>query len=315
MKALPTALALALYLLPTVALAFPVTVLQETGPITRRYNIAVLGDGYRADDQAKLTIDARTLIRDIFEQSPYASYRGLFNIKVVQAVSVDQGAKNGTAGGSPNTIFDANFACEGVSRLLCVDERAVLAAAARDVPEFNLAIVIVNDTKYGGSGGDVPCVSTNRLAADILRHELGHNLADLADEYETPYSGYPACSRTNDCREPNVTLRNTRANVKWLDWIPPATQVPTPEGAGVAGVGLFEGARYLSSGVYRPVERACKMRTIGQPFCPVCAEGLVRAFWNLPNVGLIDAATPAGEARTDTCSPVTFSVMAAPVKP
>ena len=161
-------LALALWLAPGAAAAFPVTVLQETGPVTKRYNIAVLGDGYRSDDQAKLTTDATNLIDDIFEQAPYASYRGLFNIKIVQAVSIDRGARGGTAGGTPNTAFSANFSCDGVSRLLCVNERAVIAAAARDVPEYNLAVVIVNDTKYGGSGGDVPCVSTNRQAAEIF---------------------------------------------------------------------------------------------------------------------------------------------------
>jgi hypothetical protein len=308
-------LALALWLVPSAAGAFPVTVLQETGPITKRYNIAVLGDGYRADDQAKLTSDATTLIDDIFDQPPYAIYRGLFNIKVVQAVSTDRGARGGTAGGNPSTAFGASFSCDGVSRLLCVNERAVLTAAARDVPEYNLAVVIVNDTKYGGSGGDVPCVSTNRQAAEILRHELSHNLADLADEYETPYPGFSACSRTNDCREPNVTLRNTRADIKWLDWIPAATQVPTPEGAHIAGVGLFEGARYLSSGIYRPIESACKMRNLGQPFCPVCSEGLVRAFWNLPNTHLIDDATPAGAVQANACTGTTLSVTTPVITP
>jgi hypothetical protein len=141
-----------------------------------------------------------------------------------------------------------------------------------------------------------------------LRHELSHNLADLADEYETPYPGFPACSRTNDCREPNVTLRSARADIKWLDWIPQATQVPTPEGARIAGVGLFEGARYLSSGMYRPVESACKMKNLGQPFCPVCSEGLVRAFWNLPNTHLIDDAAPPSNVQASACAATTFSV-------
>jgi IgA Peptidase M64 len=316
MRKLALALTLGLSVAPAAAHAFPVTVLQQTGPIDKRYNIAVLGDGYRSDDQAKLTSDATTLVDDIFDQPPYASYRGLFNIKIVQAVSVDRGARGGAAGGDPNTVFSASFSCEGgVSRLLCVDEKAVLAAAARDVPEFNLAVVISNDTKYGGSGGDVPCVSTNRQASEIIRHELSHNLADLADEYETAYPGFPACSRTNDCREPNVTLRNARADIKWLDWIPAATQVPTPEGARIAGVGLFEGARYLASGVYRPVESACKMRSLGQPFCPVCSEGLVRSFWNLPNTHLVDDAEPAGNVQTSACTATTLSVTTPAITP
>ena len=92
--------------------------------------------------------------------------RSLQHQDIIQAVSTDWGARGGTAGGSPSTAFSASFSCDGVSRLLCVSERAI-AAAARDVPEYNLAVVIVNDTKYGGSGGDVPCASTNRQAAEI----------------------------------------------------------------------------------------------------------------------------------------------------
>jgi hypothetical protein len=315
MRWVARSIAAALWLAPGAAFAFPVTVLQQTGPVNKRYNIAVLGDGYRSDDQTKLTSDATTLIDDIFDEEPYVAYRGLFNIKIVQAVSTDRGAKGGTAGGAPNTVFGASFSCDGVSRLLCVNDKSVLAAAARDVPEFNLALVIVNDTKYGGSGGDVPCVSTNRQAAEIVRHELGHNLANLADEYETPFPGFPACSRANDCDEPNVTLRNARAQIKWLDWIPAATQVPTPEGAHISGVGLFEGARYLSSGVYRPVESTCKMRTLGQPFCPVCSEGLVRALWNLPNTRLIDDAIPPGDVQANACIESTLSVTTPAIMP
>ena len=307
--------ALALALPATAAHAFPVTALQQTGPVTRRFNIAVLGDGYRTDEQAKLTSDAKMLIDDVFEQAPYANYRALFNVKVVQSVSVDSGAKRGTVGGNPNTLFGAGYLCAGLQRLICGDNRAVLLAAAKDVPEFNLALVVVNDAMYGGSGGDVPYVSANRQASEIIRHELGHTLADLADEYEAPSPNYPACSPANDCPEPNATLRNTRTTIKWLQWIPATTPVPTPEGAGFVGAGVFEGARYFSSGIYRPVESICKMRALGQPFCPVCSEGLVRAFWNLPNTGLIDDAAPSGDVKADTCAPVTFSVVTPTITP
>ncbi len=101
-----------------------------------------------------------------------ATTRELFNFKVIQTVSVDQGAKDGSAGGTPNTLFGAYFNCEGVSQLVCMNDADVLAAAATDMPEFDLAVVVVKDSKYGGAGGSVPCVSTDESAAEILRHEL-----------------------------------------------------------------------------------------------------------------------------------------------
>jgi hypothetical protein len=290
------------------AQAFPVTVIEQNGPVDRRFNIAVLGDGYRSSEQAKLTSDAKTMLDDLFDASPYSIYRGLFNIKLVQAVSNESGADNGSSGRMVDTAFDAAFNCAGVGRLLCVDDKAVLAAAARDVPEFNLAIVIVNDAKYGGSGGDVPCASTNKEATEVLRHEIAHNLAGLADEYEAPFPGFDPCPPATDCPEPNVTLKRTRAQIKWLDWIDATTQVPTTEGQGFQGVGVFEGARFLASGVYRPVEASCKMRTVGKPFCPVCTEALIRSFWNSPNVTLIDEAMPPGDVQNDRCDATTFTV-------
>lgn len=297
------------------ATAFPVTQVQNAGPVTQRFNVAILGDGYRASDQAKLTSDAKQLIEDVFSIAPYKSYRQLFNFKVIQSVSVDQGAKGGDAGGTPNTLFKAYYNCSNVPQLVCFNDTAVLAAAAEDVPEFDLALLIVNDPKYGGSGGGVPCVSTNEDAAEILRHELGHNIANLADEYESPYPGYPACDAHKDCSEPNATLRNVRANIKWLDWLDPTTQVPTPKTGNFNGVGVFEGGRYLSTGMYRPMRENCKMRSLGQPFCPVCGEALVRAFWNLPNVHLIDEAQPSGNASVTTCGSTTLSIKTPVIAP
>jgi len=302
------ALASALSAVSGTAAAFPVTELQQAGPVAQRFNVAILGDGYRAEDQTKLTSDARTLVNALFDSEPYKPYRQLFNFKVIQTVSVDRGAKGGAAGGTPDTIFGAYYNCEDVPQLVCMNDSAVLAAAAADMPEFNLAVVIVNDSKYGGAGGSVPCVSTDEGAAEILRHELGHTLGNLADEYQNPYPGYPPCSASQDCTEPNVTLRSVRSQIKWLDWIDDSTPVPTPEGTKLVGVGLFEGARYMATGVYRPVDTLCKMQTLGSPFCPVCSEALVRAFWNLENVHLIDRALPASRESETKCVDAVFAV-------
>ncbi len=51
------------------------------------------------------------------------------------------------------------------------------------MPEYNFAIVIVNDPKYGGSGGPVCASSSNEDSFEVLAHEIGHSMAHLADEY------------------------------------------------------------------------------------------------------------------------------------
>ena len=48
------------------AAAFEVESLRSSGPADKRFNIAVLGDGYRSQDQAKLKTDAQEIIGYLF---------------------------------------------------------------------------------------------------------------------------------------------------------------------------------------------------------------------------------------------------------
>ena len=71
--------------------------------------------------------------------------------------------------------------------------------AAAQVPEFTVAIVVVNSTVYGGSGGSVGTYSLAGGATEIAIHEMGHTAFGLADEYpyyaggnETGHDQHPA---------------------------------------------------------------------------------------------------------------------------
>lgn len=120
---------------------------------------------------------------------------------------------------------------------------------------------------------------------EILTHETGHVVANLGDEYETPYPGFP------DTEEPNTTQQTNRALVKWNAWIDGSTPVPTvPPDSYPAVIGLFEGAHYHSTGWYRP-KLDCLMRDKYVPFCEVCCETLVLAFYR--TVRPVDAVAPA----------------------
>jgi hypothetical protein len=294
------------------ALAFPVETLTTTGPSSARIDIALLGEGYTASEQAKLTTDAQALRAALFGVTPYREYAGLFNVKLVHVTSNQSGADNGTAGGMRDTALDAEYGCFGNQYLICIDSAAALSIAGADVPEFDVAIALVNDSKYGGSGGTVPVVSTATDAGEILRHEFAHGFGSLADEYESPYPAYPVCSSASDCAEPNATLRSSRAQVKWLDWIDPATPIPTPETSSYPGIGVFEGCRYMTTGIYRPKQN-CRMRELGQPFCSVCSEGIIRAFYN--HVSPIDSSSPASPVNAVSCSPITLSVTTPALSP
>jgi len=80
----------------------------------------------------------------------------------------------------------------------------------------------------------------------------------------------------------------------------PETPLPTPAADPTFAdlVGLFEGARYLDAGMYRP-RHTCLMRQLNRPFCEVCREAFVerlyRGGWGAPAAG-IDLIDPGTES-------------------
>jgi hypothetical protein len=297
------------------AAAAPVETLRQSGPAAKRFNIAVLGDGYRNEDQTKLKTDATAIIDYLFGVSPLKQYEKFFNVKLVHVVSQENGADNGSYGATRDTALGAYFNCGGIDRLLCIDDGKAQAVAALDVPEYNFAIVLVNDPKYGGSGGSICASSSNEQSFEVLAHEVGHSLARLADEYD--YEGnQPPCSQLDDCSEANVTLRTQRDQIKWKDWLEAGTPVPTPKTEPYFDViGLFEGARYSPAGVYRP-KQSCKMKDLGSEFCSVCAEQFVRSIWTADNIQMVEATQPPQKAvQSASCDPITFEVTVPPIEP
>ena len=295
--------------------AFEVETLRESGPADKRFNIAILGDGYRTEDQTKLKTDAQGIADYLLGVSPLKQYAKFFNVRLIHVISNEAGADNGTAGGQRDTALNSYFNCGGIDRLLCVDEGAAESIALDDMPEFNFIIVIVNDSKYGGSGGTVCAASANEQSFEVVTHEVGHSLARLADEYAYD-GGIGPCDQQQDCSEANATVRSQRDQIKWQDWLEQSTPVPTPATNQYdAVIGVFEGARYQLTGTYRP-KNSCKMRDLGSEFCSVCSEQFVRSFWSFENIQMIEAALPAqSTVQVDSCDPIMLSAMTPPITP
>jgi IgA Peptidase M64 len=288
-----------------------------------RVDVLVMGDGYTSGEHAKFDTDAANLVSNFFSIAPYGTYRNFVNTATLFTASTQSGADhppfNASCASTPfpsccadptaqtdtksgtfvTTAFDATFCSSNIHRLMIVDAAKVLAAAAAS-PDWDHIVVIVNDTTYGGSGGSIATVSTNPSALSIAQHEYGHSFTELADEYQTPFPGFPACSDvTSPACEPNVTDQQDRASIKWTDWIAAATPVPTPATAQYnSAVGLFEGARFLSTGMFRSRQN-CLMRALGQPFCEICKQEYVfqlyRGGWGVP-AGGIDLIEPGSES-------------------
>ncbi|HBL29345.1 MAG TPA: hypothetical protein DD490_21140 [Acidobacteria bacterium] len=295
-----------------------------TGSPANRVDLVILGDGYTAAQAAQLQTDATNLEASFFGITPYSSYKNYVNRVILSTVSAQSGADHPpynpscfgddrsccgdiTAASDPlagtyvNNALGARFCAFNIHRLLVVDSAPVYAAAAA-YPDWDQILVLVNDTTYGGAGGSFSVLSRHSAALDVARHEYGHTFTRLADEYDSAYPGYPSCSDlsgSSPC-EANVTDQTTRASIKWAPWIAAATPVPTPEGnpsyANVAG--LFQGGRYLTSGMYRHRDASCLMHFLGVGFGDVCGQEYVlrlyRGGWGQPSAG-VDPIEPGLE--------------------
>ncbi|HVH57828.1 MAG TPA: M64 family metallopeptidase [Vicinamibacterales bacterium] len=325
-----------------------VTKVVDHGPENSRWDLVVVGDGYRASELTNYHTHVQNFINALRTTPPFNELFCGINVHRIDVVSTDSGADDPGCGGgtavTANTYFDAKFcsmfAGSPLERLLTVDDGLALSVANTYVPLKNQVLCIVNSTKYGGSGGSVATCSVDPQANKIAIHEIGHSAFGLADEYGGNGAGTPA----GEPGQPNVTRDTNRNTNKWRALISATTPMPsacnasctsstctppgTPPAAGA--VGTYEGGIYSDCNTYRPLP-ACYMRDYS-PFCPVCA-GVIRAvlqpfqpaeaitlvtpsisFTNVPSgMGGVGVTTHRA-IRWDvvTCRNLTFQITAGP---
>ncbi len=240
-----------------------VTTIVNNGAPSKRIDMVIMGDRYTAADMARFRTDVDMVLNQFRNQSPYREYWRYINVHRVEVVSASS-----TAAGPLGSYLTGG-------RCWFADSAAVNNYASL-APDDQVRLVLVNNSTYGGCAtyGGI-AVSYNGGFLDwVSVHEVGHQLGILSDEYE--YGG-PAAYAGGEPFEINSTIRTARADIKWAPWIGINTPLPTPPEA-TSVVGLFAGSHYSATGVYRP-KFNCMMRSLGQPFCEVCREGLVnRAY-------------------------------------
>ncbi|MSU56859.1 MAG: hypothetical protein EXS35_01510 [Pedosphaera sp.] len=266
------------------------------GPWAKRINIVVFAEGYTSGQTNLFLTDATNAVNNLLAQPPFQEYKSYFNAYAIFVASAQTGADHPIAGTFKNTYFNSSFDSYGISQLLTIppnDFDGTYANGQGKVdnlllnlfPANDLVMMVVNDHEYGGSGGNTLITSVNLFAPEIIVHESGHTFGALTDEYTNAYAGYVPAEK------PNATAITSSNSIKWKDWIPGGTLIPTPDvSSNDTRVGLFQGAQYNSTGWYRP-KHNCKMKELFIPFCEVCAEQLIRSIYT--QLRPIDAFAPA----------------------
>lgn len=273
----------------------------DHGPDSQRYNIVVLGDGYRASEMAKYAADVQAFIDLLRATAPYTELWCGINVFRVDVVSTESGADDPAtcgdattgSGATPKTYFDSTFCGDGGTRrvLTCNDDTAHDTAVAH-VLQPHIVMVVVNTAEYGGSSDRrVAVFSTNPSSAEIALHEMGHLAFVFADEYDcrTCVAGETGHDHFSggEPMEPNITVNTDRNTIKWKALLTSAADaLPTTSNPDCSArdtqanpkaasyVGAYEGAGYFHCGCFRP-SFDCRMHTLGVPFCAVC-QGVIR---------------------------------------
>jgi hypothetical protein len=278
------------------AQVFKVDTVLNNGSVNKYINIVILGDGYRANQQAKFRQDIDSMIAFFFSWSPLSNYKNYFNVFGIEVISTDSGlthpntapdcAGYGVPVLAPNTYLQGALDAFNIHRLLGFNNTTASNVLAANFSSYDQAMVMSNANYYGGAGGAILSYTANPGSRDIATHEFGHSFAQLADEY---YAGdvYAA-------EKANMTATSNPATVKWKAWIG-------------GNVGVFQhccGGN--SANWYKPTSANCKMELLGKTFCPVCTEAIIESIHT--RVNPIVSSKPPGTIVSTPQQMISFAL-------
>ncbi len=271
------------------AQVFEVETIKYEGDDSKRINLVILGDGYQTSELDRFVTDATSFSNELFSQSPFLEYKDYFNVYAIKVPSDESGADHPATATDVNepltpittadTYFNSTFDGFGFHRLLFygidwpssnVARSKIISVLADNFPAYDSALILVNSTVYGGSGGEFPISSMAASANEIAIHELGHSLFNLLDEY------YPGDGRLRE--DINATRESDPNEIKWKNWV------------GSNNVNIYPYGTSGEAATWNRPHQNCKMRYLGTPFCSVCKEGMIEKIHDL--VSPVDTFSP-----------------------
>lgn len=275
---------------------FQVDTLYKSGAIDNRINVVILGDGFTQEQMPKFVSEAKEFADFFLSYQPYTRYRDYFNFFAIRTPSKESGVTNpGTAPdaypeqpvGKKDTFYGASFG-SAIHRLVTITKyEAKDEVLAYNFPSYDLVIVLVNTTFYGGSGGSIAVHTLHDQANGIGVHEVGHTFSRLSDEYWAgPGYGWES---------PNMTLDNNPATVKWKNWL------------NAPDIGIYQhGFTGEAALWHKPTSGRCLMEYLIQELCAVCREATTERILEL--IDPVESAQPDTTATVDIEGGKTFSL-------
>lgn len=255
--------------------------IHQSGSIEDCIDVAILAEGYTAEEMDIFYRDAEATCDALFSHEPFKKLKNRFNIVAVASPSEDSGVSIPRKNEWKSTAVGSHFDTFYSDRYLTTSRVKSIHNWLAGIP-YEHIIILANTDTYGGGGiyNSYTLTTAHHPAfKPVVVHEFGHSFGGLADEYFYSDEPSPLYPYNIEPWEQNIsTLVNFES--KWKDMVPVGTPIPTPvkkNGNEIfTAVGVYEGAGYTSKGIYRPVTE-CRMKINEAPaFCPVCQRALER---------------------------------------
>ena len=255
--------------------------MHQSGSTEDCIDVAILAEGYTAEEMDLFYKDAQATCEALFDHEPFKKLKHKFNIVAVASSSEDSGVSIPRKDEWKSTAVSSHFDTFYSDRYLTTSRVKSIHNWLAGIP-YEHIIILANTDTYGGGGiynSYTLTTAHHPSFKPVVVHEFGHSFGGLADEYFYSDAPSPQYPYTIEPWEQNIsTLVDFES--KWKDMVPAGTPVPTPKKTSAdeifTAVGVYEGAGYSSKGIYRPVTE-CRMKINEAPaFCPVCQRALER---------------------------------------
>ncbi|TFK93297.1 hypothetical protein K466DRAFT_478926 [Polyporus arcularius HHB13444] len=177
--------------------------LITSGDSDNRVDLVFFADGYTAEEKGKFVEDSLRLAEDISSNQTFYTVKPLLNFWAAFTPSKESGI--GTGGKPKDTAFGLYRDGTELRGVYYSKPEVARTTCFSLGDQCDYPILMGNDPLYGGE------VITPSLANGplVLRHELGHSIIDVGEEYDGGYA-YFGVNAAND---------TTLDKVPWAHWL------------------------------------------------------------------------------------------------
>ncbi|KAI0642983.1 IgA peptidase M64-domain-containing protein [Trametes meyenii] len=193
--------------------------LITSGDSTNRVDLVFFADGYTSEEQYKFIEDAMRLAEDISGNQTFYMVKPLLNFWAAFVPSNETGI--GTGGRPKDTPFGLYRDGTELRGVYYSKPEVARAACFSLGSQCDYPILMGNDPLYGGLGGEFTVITPSLAnGALVLRHELGHSIIEVGEEYDGGFAYFGV----------NAAHNNSPAGIPWGHWLTAGSDTVSTDG-------------------------------------------------------------------------------------